>query len=109
VSEGSGQRQRYCTKCGAEVRPGNSFCTSCGTLLNSSREELFHQAYLPVSYVSVFDVISRLVEGRVSVFFVIVPAVYYGWRRVVVFQWTLGGGFLCDSDAARTEDGFSVA
>jgi hypothetical protein len=99
VSEGPGQRQRYCTDCGTEIRPGNSFCTSCGTPLTSSGEDRPPQAYLPVSYVPVRDV-SGLAKGRVSVFFVIVPAVYCGWRRVVVFQWTLGGGFLCDSDAA---------
>jgi hypothetical protein len=35
VSEGSrqGQQQRYCTNCGAEIRPGNSFCVSCGQRL----------------------------------------------------------------------------
>ncbi len=31
MSEGSGQPQRYCRNCGAEVRSGTSFCVSCGT------------------------------------------------------------------------------
>lgn len=29
MSEGSGQ-QRYCRNCGTEIRPGMSFCVSCG-------------------------------------------------------------------------------
>jgi hypothetical protein len=33
VSEGPGQQQRYCTNCGAEIRPGNTFCVSCGQWL----------------------------------------------------------------------------
>jgi hypothetical protein len=86
VSEGPGQQQRYCTNCGTEIRFGNAFCTSCGTLLTPSGKDLSYQAYLPVSYVPVRDVISGLAEGRVTVFFVIVPAVSYGWRRMVVFQ-----------------------
>jgi hypothetical protein len=35
VSEGPGQQQRYCTNCGAEIRPGNSFCVSCGQRLDA--------------------------------------------------------------------------
>lgn len=29
----SGRPQRYCTNCGAQIRPGNAFCVSCGTAL----------------------------------------------------------------------------
>jgi hypothetical protein len=39
VSEGSGQQQRYCTNCGAEIRPGNSFCVSCGQRLDAVEED----------------------------------------------------------------------
>ncbi len=28
-----GQPQRYCTNCGAQIRPGNAFCVSCGAPL----------------------------------------------------------------------------
>jgi hypothetical protein len=31
--QGVQQPQRYCTNCGAEVRPGTAFCVSCGTNL----------------------------------------------------------------------------
>lgn len=33
MSEGSGQPQRYCRNCGAEVRSGIQFCVSCGASL----------------------------------------------------------------------------
>ena len=72
MSEGPGQRQRYCTNCGAEIRPGYSFCVSCGTLVTSRAEDLSHQPYLRVSYGLVCDVINDLAERRVSVFLVIV-------------------------------------
>ena len=85
MAEGSGQRQRYCTNCGAEIRCGYSFCTSCGTLLIPG-EDLSHQAHLPVSYGLVRDGAEGLAEDRVSVFFVLVPTVYYGWRGVGMFQ-----------------------
>jgi hypothetical protein len=37
--EGSEQQQRYCTNCGAEIRPGTSFCVSCGTPLTAGAQE----------------------------------------------------------------------
>src|SRR5215213_3361228 len=33
--EGSEQQQRYCTNCGAEIRPGTHFCVFCGVILSS--------------------------------------------------------------------------
>ena len=33
MTESTGQSQRYCSNCGAEVRPGASFCVSCGVNL----------------------------------------------------------------------------
>lgn len=33
MPEGSGQPQRYCRQCGAEIRPGTRFCVSCGVSL----------------------------------------------------------------------------
>lgn len=33
MPEGNEQPQRYCQNCGAEVRPGTSFCVSCGKSL----------------------------------------------------------------------------
>ncbi len=35
MPEGTGQPQRYCRNCGAEVRAGTQFCVSCGVRLNS--------------------------------------------------------------------------
>lgn len=40
MSEGSGQSQRYCGSCGAEVRSGSTFCVSCGRQLVSDSEDL---------------------------------------------------------------------
>jgi hypothetical protein len=34
MSEGSGQAQKYCGSCGAEVRQSTNFCVSCGTPVN---------------------------------------------------------------------------
>ncbi len=31
--EESGRPQRYCTDCGAQIRPGNAFCVACGARL----------------------------------------------------------------------------
>jgi hypothetical protein len=39
VSEGPSQQQRYCTNCGAEIRPGISFCVSCGQRLPAGEED----------------------------------------------------------------------
>src|SRR5829696_5157009 len=40
MSEGDGsEQQRYCTNCGAEIRPGTSFCISCGTPLTAGTQE----------------------------------------------------------------------
>jgi hypothetical protein len=39
VSEGPSQQQRYCTNCGIEIRPGNSFCVSCGQRLDAGDED----------------------------------------------------------------------
>jgi hypothetical protein len=48
--EGSDQRQqRYCGKCGAPVRPGNTFCTSCGETVAPETEHLGGSASEPVS------------------------------------------------------------
>ena len=48
MSEGEGaeQQQRYCTNCGAEIRPGTSFCVSCGVSLVQGPEthESVHEA-----------------------------------------------------------------
>jgi hypothetical protein len=35
-NRGSRQPQRYCRNCGAELRPGTAFCTSCGEPLGSA-------------------------------------------------------------------------
>ncbi len=35
-NRGSGQPQRYCRNCGAELRAGTAFCTSCGEPLGSA-------------------------------------------------------------------------
>jgi zinc-ribbon domain len=35
MHEGSERSQRYCTKCGAQVSPGDAFCGSCGARLSS--------------------------------------------------------------------------
>lgn len=35
--EGAGQPQLYCTSCGAQVRLGHSFCTSCGVVLDADK------------------------------------------------------------------------
>ncbi len=40
MSEGSGQPQRYCGSCGAQVRAGSTFCVSCGMQLTSDSEDL---------------------------------------------------------------------
>ncbi len=40
MSEGSGQPQRFCTNCGAEIRAGTSFCVSCGQQLVSDSEDV---------------------------------------------------------------------
>jgi zinc-ribbon domain len=37
--EEAGQPQRYCRNCGAEFRPGDAFCASCGTRLTPVYEE----------------------------------------------------------------------
>lgn len=39
MSEGAEQSQRYCQNCGAAIRPGTSFCVSCGTPLNQGTGE----------------------------------------------------------------------
>jgi zinc-ribbon domain len=39
MSEGSRPQQRYCTNCGAEVRPGNAFCFSCGAPLTTGAHQ----------------------------------------------------------------------
>jgi zinc-ribbon domain len=39
MTEGSGEHQRYCGNCGAEVRPGNAFCVSCGEPLAPTAQE----------------------------------------------------------------------
>lgn len=40
MSEGEGsQQQRYCTNCGAEIRPGTRFCVSCGVPLNQRTDD----------------------------------------------------------------------
>lgn len=37
-NERAGQQQRYCKTCGKEIRPENTFCTSCGTSLRQGPE-----------------------------------------------------------------------
>ena len=40
MSEGSGQAQKYCGSCGAEVRAGTTFCGSCDKQLVSDSGDL---------------------------------------------------------------------
>jgi hypothetical protein len=42
--DGSGQAGRYCTNCGAEIRPGTRFCMSCGEPLDLAAQENLIQA-----------------------------------------------------------------
>jgi hypothetical protein len=37
---GADQPQRYCTNCGAQVRPGTAFCVSCGASLTPGAQEV---------------------------------------------------------------------
>lgn len=34
-----GRPQRYCTNCGADIRPGNAFCVACGPALTPGAEQ----------------------------------------------------------------------
>ncbi len=66
MSEGTGQPQRYCRNCGAEVREGTQYCVSCGASLvrePSSSDEVHSVPPPPTPSRSLVDTLREAMLG----------------------------------------------